>query len=217
MTRVQIFCEGQTEDVFVREVLGPHFQRLNIWLNPIIIRTGPQGKGGVSSYGKIKWQVENKCKEDASAWVTTLLDFYGLPTDFPAMKAPGDSITRAKAVEEAFQNDIAQPNFLANVVVHEFEGLLFSAPDAFSDWFDEPGVVAELTEIRRGFDSPEHINEGRETAPSKRILAVCDTYDKVAHGSLIALDIGLDAIRQECPLFDAWVGRIEALGARGGA
>jgi hypothetical protein len=133
------------------------------------------------------------------------------------MKAPGDSITRAKEVEKAFQQDIALPNFLANVIVHEFEGLLFSAPDAFADWFDEPGVVAELTEIRRGFDSPEHINEGRETAPSKRILAVCDTYDKIAHGSLIALDIGLDAIRQECPLFDAWVGQVEALGARGGA
>lgn len=217
MTRVHIFCEGQTEDVFVREVLGPHFQRLNVWLNPIIIRTGPQGKGGVSSYGKIKWQVENKCKEDSSAWVTTMLDFYGLPTDFPAMKAMGDSIARAKAVEVAFHNDIAQPNFLAHVVVHEFESLLFSAPNAFAAWFDKADVVAALTEIRHAFDSPEHINEGRETAPSKRILGVCDTYDKVAHGSLIALEIGLDSIRQECPLFDAWVRRLEALNTRGGA
>lgn len=54
MTRVHVFCEGQTEEVFVREVLTPYFQRMQIWLNPIIIRTGPQGKGGVSSYGKIK-------------------------------------------------------------------------------------------------------------------------------------------------------------------
>lgn len=52
MTRIFIFCEGQTEDVFVREVLRPHFQRKDILLTPIIIRTGPQGKGGVSSYGK---------------------------------------------------------------------------------------------------------------------------------------------------------------------
>jgi len=217
MTRVHIFCEGQTEDVFVREVLAPHFQRMGIWLNPIIIRTGSQGKGGVSSYGKIKWQIENKCKEDTSAWITTMLDFYGLPSDFPTITSKGDSLTRAKAVERAFQTDIAQPNFLANIVVHEFEGLLFSAPDAFSEWFDDAHIIDSLSTVRNGFPTPEHINDGRTTAPSKRILAICDTYDKVAHGSLIALDIGLDTMRHECPLFDAWIKRLEGLKAGGDA
>lgn len=213
MTRVHIFCEGQTEDVFVREVLGPHFQRLNIWLNPIIVCTGPQGKGGVSTYGKIKWQVENKCKEDRTAWVTTLLDFYGLPSDFPMKASTGDSLRRAETVENAFQADIAQPNFISNIVVHEFEGLLFSSPATFAEWFDNTDIVERLTHIRNGFATPEHINDGPTTAPSKRILAVCDTYDKVAHGSLIALDIGLDTIRRECPRFNAWVRRLEALNA----
>ena len=60
MIRVHVFCEGQTEDVFVRELLQPHFDALGIWLNPIIIRTGTQGKGGASTYGKIKWQIEKK-------------------------------------------------------------------------------------------------------------------------------------------------------------
>lgn len=213
MIRVHIFCEGQTEDVFVREVLRPHFERLGIWLNPIIIRTGAQGKGGISSYGKIKWQVENKCKEDPSAWVTTLLDFYGLPKDFPGMTATaGTSLDRAQVVISAIQADIVQRNFIAYLVVHEYEGLLFSAPDAFGGWFDAPGVVAALTEVRNEFDSPEHINDGVNTAPSKRILSVCNEYDKVIHGSLIALDIGLDRIRRECLLFDSWVKRLEALG-----
>lgn len=211
MIRVHVFCEGQTEDVFVREVLAPHFLRLNILLNPIIIRTGPQGKGGVSFYGKIKWQIENKCKEDVTAWTTTLLDFYGLPSDFPAMNSTGDSLTRAKAVEIAFQNDIAQPNFISNIIVHEFEGLLFSDPTAFAGWFDDARIIDNLTQVRNGFATPEHINDGRTTAPSRRILTVCSTYDKVAHGSLIALDIGLDTIRRECPLFNAWVSRLEGL------
>ncbi len=211
MSRVHVFCEGQTEDVFVREVLRPHFERIGIWLNPIIILTGPQGKGGVSSYGKIKWQVEHKCKEDQTALVTTLLDFYGLPGDFPGMTTPGASMHRAKAVERAFQDDISQHNFLANLVVHEFEGLLFSSPVEFGKWFDDPDVVHSLVAIRDKYDTPEHINDGRNSAPSKRILAVCGGYDKVVHGSLIALDIGLDIIRRECPLFDAWIKRIEAL------
>ncbi|TYT74324.1 DUF4276 family protein [Desulfobotulus mexicanus] len=215
MIRVHVFCEGQTEDVFVREVLGPHFQRMNIWLNSIIIRTGPQGKGGLTSYGKVKWQVENKCKEDANAWVTTLLDFYGLPSDFPAMTLKGDSLTRAKIVESAFQADMAQPNFISNILVHEFEGLLFSDPSVFAEWFDDEHIVHSLTRVRNDFATPEHINDGRTTAPSKRILSVCDTYDKVAHGSLIALDIGLETIRRECPLFDAWIKRLEGLNSGG--
>jgi len=103
MTRIHIFCEGLTEDVFVREVLRPHFDRLAVSLNPIILRTGAHGKGGVVTYGKVKWQVENKCKEDPDSWVTTLLDFYGLPKDFPGMNSAGNSIDRAKAVELSFQ------------------------------------------------------------------------------------------------------------------
>ena len=137
MTRVHVFCEGQTEDVFVRELLGPHLQRMSVWLNPIIVRTGPQGRGGVSSYAKIKRQVKRKCKEDRSSWVTTMLDFYGLPTDFPAMMSSGDAMVKAESVESAFQSDIDQNNFISNVVVHEFECLLFSDPDAFAGWFND--------------------------------------------------------------------------------
>lgn len=211
MTRVYVFCEGQTEEIFVRGVLGPYFQHMNVWLTPILIRTGPRGKGGVSSYGKIKWQVERKCKEDSTAWVTTMLDFYGLPSDFPAMTSTGDSLTRAKSVEQAFQADIARHNFISNIVVHEFESLLFSDPTAFAGWFDDGRLVKALAGIRKSFASPEHINDGQTTAPSKRIQTNCGTYDKVAHGSLIALDIGLDIIRNECSRFNAWIKQLEDL------
>lgn len=215
MSRVHVFCEGQTEDVFVREVLHPHLARLGVWLNPIIIRTGPQGRGGVSTYGKIKWQVKRKCQEDSSSWVTTLLDFYGLPTDFPSLVEAGPSFDRAIAAEQAFQNDIDQTNFVANLVIHEFEGLLFSEPEAFGKWFDQPEVVSQLTTVRALFPSPEHINDGAQTAPSKRILTICSDYDKPLHGSLVAMEIGLDTIRRECPKFDGWIRRLEALAGVG--
>ncbi|ADH86830.1 DUF4276 family protein [Desulfurivibrio alkaliphilus] len=211
MTRVHIFCEGLTEDVFVREVLRPHFG-LGVWLNPIIVRTGPHGRGGVSSYGKIKRQVVKKCKEDPNSWVTTFLDFYGLPGDFPSLATAGSSFDRAVVAEHAFQNDIAQANFIANLVIHEFEGLLFSEPEAFGRWFEQPEVVvSRLTTVRAHFSSPEHINDGAQTAPSKRILAICPDYDKPLHGSLVALEIGLDAIRRECPKFDGWIKRLEGI------
>jgi len=216
MTRLHIFCEGQTEETFVGEVLTEHFNRLGIWLTPIVISTSKRGKGGAVSYGKIKWQIEKKCKEDKSAWVTMLVDLYGLPTDAPGINSTEkDPFRKAQSILSAIQVDINQPNFIPNLIVHEFEGLLFSDVQVFSKYFDSPNVIEKLGKIRQDFDSPENINDGRETAPSKRILNICANYDKILHGSLIALDIGLDQIRQECPFFDSWVKRLETLPSGG--
>lgn len=211
MSRVHVFCEGQTEETFLREVLRPHFDRYGIWLNAIILRTGPQGKGGVTSFGKLHWQASKKCREDRGAQVTTLIDFYGLPTDFPGLGATGDSFARADAVEAAMRDSVNEANFMPNLLVHEFESLLFSRPEVFGAWFDDEDLVPALTQVREGFQSPEHINDGLQTAPSKRILGVCENYDKVIHGSLISLDIGLDSIRQQCPRFDGWIRKLEHL------
>ncbi len=213
MIRVYVFCEGQTEETFVTQVLYEHFLQKNICLIPIILSTSKAVKGGAVSYHQVKGQVEKMCKQDPTAWVTTLLDFYALPSDFPEMSSSIDvsSIQKAMLVKEAFQLDIAQDNFIANLVIHEFEGLLFSAPEAFKNWFDDPQIIGKLSNIRSSFDSPEHINDGRKTAPSKRIIGICSNYEKVNHGSLIALDIGLDAIRRECMFFNGWLERIEAL------
>jgi len=210
MIRVYVFCEGQTEETFVRELLQPHFNGMAIFLYPIVVRTSKRGKGGVSTYGKIKSQIEKKCKEEKSAWVTTLLDYYQFPKDFLTSIDEKPSIDRAREVQEAFERDISHDNFIANLVVHEFEGLLFASPQSFKNWFDNNSII-KLIDVRREFSSPEHINDGVDTAPSKRILNICDSYDKVWHGSLIAIDIGLDAIRKECRLFDGWIRRLEAL------
>ena len=211
MTRVYVFCEGQTEEAFVKDVLLPHFERIEIWLYPIVVSNRSGSRGGAVSYGQIRQQVESKCKQDSTSWVTTMLDFYGLPKDFPSMTTPGDSMTRARSVEQAFQHDVGQRNFIAYILRHEYEGLLFSKPAAFGEWFDDAKVVDRLLGIRNSFASPEHINDNQATAPSKRILKLCNSYQKVSHGALIAIDIGLDTIRQECPHFDTWIKRIEGL------
>ena len=180
MIRVHIFCEGQTEETFVRELLANHFAQLDIWINPIILRTSKIGKGGLSTYGKLKNQVERKCKEDSNAWVTTLIDFYGLPTDFPKLVMPKGlaSVEKAKIIQQSFQDDIVASNFIANLMIHEFEGLLFSEPEAFANWCDDPQVVVNLKKIRCAFPSPEHINDGYTTAPSKRILVSVMNYSR---------------------------------------
>jgi hypothetical protein len=43
------------------------------------------------------------------------------------------------------------------------------------------------------------------TAPSKRIVELAKDYEKPLHGSLVALETSLSAIRAECQLFHAWI------------
>ena len=213
MIRLHIFVEGQTEETFIREVLYDHFQRQEIYLNPILVRTSATGKGGVVSYGKIKTQLSRKCREDASAFVTTMFDLYALPNDFPGRNSqPGtrDPFEKAEYLEQKMGADIGNENFIPNLLVHEFEGLLYSSPQAFAAWFDQ-SVVERLQAERDAFPSPEHINDQPQTAPSKRIMGCCPGYEKPLHGSLIAMDIGLDTIREQCQHFHQWLTRLEQI------
>lgn len=217
MSRVYLLVEGQTEEAFVNELLGPHYARLGLYLIPIIVSTSPGYKGGVVSYAKIKPQIDKLCKQDAGAHVTTLFDLYALPGDFPGKSSPaypstGNGQRKAEFLEAELAKDIAQRNFIPNLLVHEFEALLFVQIDAFEQWTDDDRVLEPLRAIR-GTTSPEDINDSPHTAPSKRILATMAGYQKTFHGPLIAYDIGLDAMRRECPHFAEWLQKIEALRA----
>lgn len=206
MVRVNVFVEGQTEETFVREVLTPYFAAQGIYLNPILAKTSPLSKGGIVSYGKVKHQITLLCKKDPTAFVTTLIDYYGLPTDFPKPTTiDANAHVKALEIEQALKADIAQANFIPNLLVHEFEALLFSAPHKFTDWFEDKVPTAKLEAVRAAFETPEHINNNPNTAPSKRILSLIPKYRKTLHGPIIAADIGLDVMRRECVHFNNWV------------
>lgn len=215
MSRVYLLVEGQTEEAFVNELLRPHYARLGLYLIPIIVSTSPGYKGGVVSYAKIKPQIDKLCKQDAGAHVTTLFDLYALPGDFPGKGSPaypttGNGKRKAEFLEAELAKDIAQRNFIPNLLVHEFEALLFVQIDAFKQWMDDDRLLEPLRAVR-GTTLPEDINDSPHTAPSKRIVAAMAGYQKTFHGPLIACDIGLDAMRRECPHFAGWLQRLEAL------
>lgn len=215
MKRVYLLVEGQTEEAFVRELLQPHYNRMGLYLTPIIVSTSTGHKGGVVSYAKIKPQIERLCKQDASAYVSTMFDLYALPKDFPGKSNPAYPTTasgrqKAKFVEAALAQDIGQRNFIPNMLVHEYEALLLTELDAFQPWTDDDRILTPLRDARRE-TPPEDINDDPHSAPSKRILTVWPDYQKTFHGPLIACDIGLDVIRAACPHFSAWLRRLEAL------
>lgn len=215
MTRVNVIVEGQTEETFVNKVLYSHFQLRGIFLTPIILKTSKTGKGGVSTYGKIRNDVRTKCLQDNKSFVTTMIDYYGLPSDFPGKDTlpQGDIFKRAQYLEEQFSKNIDQTKFIPNLIIHEFEGLLYSDLEAFSDVID--GSITAIDNLKnetKSFLSPEHVNESQETAPSKRIKKHFPKYEKIIDGSLISLKIGLDVIRSKCVHFNEWMKKLEALG-----
>ena len=221
MVRVNILCEGQTEESFVNELLYATFLNKGIFLNPIICetkreRSGRKYKGGVSTYGKIKKDLTMLCKSHPSEYVTMMFDYYALPSDTPGYgsKPIGLAIDKAVYLEKAIAQDINALNFIPNIILYEFESLLFSKPEAFSYCGLPESDISELRKIRDSYTSPEDINDGADTAPSKRILKLCPSFGKVIHGVAIAENIGIDKIMSECEHFRCWVEKIMSISAK---
>lgn len=217
MTRVLVLVEGQTEETFVKEVLAPYLATRNIYLQYTILKTRreidrPDFKGGVVSYRQIRGDVQRLLNDTAAAAVTTMLDYYGLPRDFPGRTGlpTGDCYARVAHLEAAFASDIGDRRFIPFLTLHEFEALMFADPEAIAGEF--PAARADLHAIRDAFGSPEEINDDPDTAPSKRLDDLLgNAYQKTLHGPLITMTIGIETIRRECRHFNEWVERLASL------
>lgn len=213
MTRVCVVCEGPTEANFVQQCLAPYLAPAGVYAYGSIIQA-PSGrhKGGRVTVERLARHMSHEFH--AVDRVTTLVDFYGFKDR--------DGRTRAEIEQAILETTRAlttgfDPRFvLPYVQLHEFEGLLFSDPKAFEwvqdGWSEE--VLQALSDVASAFESPEHINDSPQTAPSKRILKIFPdgAYSKTEHGPLIAESIGIDEIRAKCPAFSEWVGKLQAWG-----
>lgn len=219
MKRILILVEGQTEETFVRDILEPHLLPKGLSLTPTLIVTkrlkaGGNFKGGIIRYEQAKGDLRRLLQDSNAVQVTTLFDFYGLPDDFPGMatRPVGTCYARVTHVERAFAADINHPRFLPFLALHEFEAFVFTDPARCASLFsDAPQLVTALQQHRASVNSPEEINEGPQTAPSKRILQAYPGYQKTLHGPLAVLEIGLPALRAACPHFNQWLTALEAL------
>ena len=212
MKMIYILCEGQTEEAFINEVLCPYFANLMIFINPIICTTkrttAKKFKGGVSDYNKIKNELVILCKQHKNEIVTTMFDYYAMPSNTPNIACSEvDIYKRTELIEEAINKDIGLSNCFFNLMLHEFEGMLFSSPDAFIKITDQK-TVEKIQKIRDEAISPEHINNSPATAPSKRLEALIPNYAKVKNGALLSKNIGIDTLLRECKHFADWVEKI---------
>jgi hypothetical protein len=216
--RALILVEGQTEERFVKDVLAPTFVNRDLYFSPTIlvtkrVKNGPNFKGGVTNFRKFQNDAQRLLNSAAGALVTTILDYYGLPTDFPGMtsRPSGSPLTRVAHVEQAILEKFGSPsNFIPFLALHEFEAWLFASPDELPKVMTEYDKQPQFAAIRASFQNPEEIDERPQFAPSKRIEALFPAYKKNLHGPAVAGRIGLDRIRAECPHFASWLSRLEA-------
>ena len=221
MTRVYVIVEGSTEETFVKNVLATVLWHRGVYLFPIILGV-PGHRGGKPNYTRVKKDVVSQLKQDQGAYCSTMLDFYGLGKGFPGMPLPPNlqNLDKVTHIEQAMKEDIVaelgdlRPDirFVPYLQLHEYEGLLFSDPVAFARGIYQPNLAAPFQTIRRQFPTPEDIDDGPHTAPSKRVTQLHPPYRKPLYGALAALEVGINTMRQECPHFSDWVRQLEALG-----
>lgn len=219
LKKILILSEGPTEESFVRDVLCPHLSNKGVFAIPVIVTTkrvkaGPDFKGGIISYGKFRKEIKMLLADTSAACVTTMIDYYGLPADFPGREALSEksSFERVRRLERALAQDVDHLRFVPYMSLHEFEALLFSSPAEIAGVVPDQDVKNELLSIKRSFASPEEINDNPQTHPAARISGLIPAFRKLPHSPLIAGRIGLTQIRNECRHFDTWLTKLEEFG-----
>jgi len=225
MPRLYLFAEGTTELTFADTVIKPHLANFGVYLHPPVLIAHARKKGRVHRGGGRKYiPMKNDIirflaqEKGEDVFFTTMIDLYAIHADFPGLteaeKLRHTPYTRVEALEQAFLDDIGDGRFVPYIQLHEYEAYLFSDPAWFGYFYDHHSrQIAAIKAIADNHDSPELIDDGPNSAPSKRIIAELPDYEdaKAAIGPQVAELIGLDVIRGKCPHFAAWVSRLEML------
>lgn len=216
--RLLIICEGQTEKEFINRILrpyilcrAPNFERVDCFE---ITTT----RGGLTKYSDLNKDIIN-CIYQSDIVVSTLIDFYGLPTSFPKYSESSKIANKCERVdylEQAILEDISKTQegdfnkiLIPYIQLHEFEALIFSSIEAIKNSFElESMDLRKIQEMITNPPNPETINDGPDSAPSKRLKKLIRGYDKVNDGNNILEDIGIEHILEKCPRFASWVNKL---------
>jgi hypothetical protein len=227
VTELFVFVEGQTEEQFVNRTLAPHLTAKGVYAKARILPTKRDRStgqilargGGYFKTWKKELAIHLRSDSRPDLRFTTLFDLYGLPDDFPQLEELfriSDTSTRADAAEKVFAEQFGDSRFCPYFQRHEFEAFLFADLAELRRILDDAKDLAGIDELAQKVAgvSPEDIDDGPTTAPSKRLAGAIRSYNKVLHGPLAVESMGLSKVRSRCPRFSAWVASLESLGRR---
>lgn len=201
MIRLGISVEGKTERLFVNKALRSHLLPFGVDATGVDIR-------GNVSLDKIRGVLPRLLGDFNH--VSTMYDFYGF-------KRRGDRDVLALEAEiQRLVDNADQERLTPYVQQYEFEALLFAVPEQTIEWLGgSPDDLNEMQQAVQQCGSPERVNDSPQTSPWHRMEKLFyGRYDKPLHGPEIIELAGLPAIRAQCPRFDAWITRLEALGGQ---
>ncbi len=214
MKRLLIVVEGDTEKEFIDKVLSPYLYAKG--LQSVDCFKIKHTKGGLTKYRHLKTDLIN-CVYENNVLVSTLIDFYALPKDFPKYEAANAFVNKAERLtflEQAIVEDLETekgtsfPNLFPYIQLHEFEALVFSSIDSIRALYSENDAkLNEIEQVMATYPNPEDINDSPQTAPSKRLKnnQLIMGYNKINDGIMIIEETGIDTILSKCPRFRRWV------------
>lgn len=223
MTRLLMLVEGQSEEIFVKQTLTPFLKERGVYVQPPIVlwtKRIPSGggfRGGVSNWNQIRKNL-TPLTYDTDAWITTLLDFYGLPEDFPGYqeaRGPGDPREHVVRLQDRLATEMNHSRLIPFFALHEFEAWLFCSPNVVAEHFGHAGLVDKVRQAVAHAGEPELINHGEDTHPKARLQSMGVGYKETSDGPSIAAKTGISAIRTACPHFAGWITRLEQLAVSG--
>ncbi|MDD8043492.1 MAG: DUF4276 family protein [Verrucomicrobiota bacterium] len=218
-TEIVALVEGRTEKIFLADLVVPFLAANGVYLTPIVI-SKPGQKGGDVRFSRVKNDIGLHLKQREDTYLTTFVDFYGIKGDWPGLseaKQQHDPVDKAAVinsetrlkVEELFGKKDVGRRFIPYFAMHEFEALLFSGPDKLAAALHVSR--SRIDKILADCGGPEKIDDSPENAPSKRIEKLSPGFRKTSTGIAVAKAIGLDEIRNRCPVFNGWLTTLEDL------
>lgn len=227
--RATVICEGQSEDAFVKRILSPYILSATdnrVLLQPRIVvtlmdrRKGKKYTGGLVSFSKAWGDISKTIREGLP--VATMFDFFQLPGSFPGysdINAFHNDREKAEYLEKCLYQKVmhdfpSYPKgyFIPYLQLHEFETLFFCDLTRLKDGYLSQGeqkAIDHLIKSVKGI-APEDINNGPDTAPSKRLLNTV-AYHKGENASDILEKIGIEKMISMCPHFCAFVNALKGL------
>ena len=134
MKRINVLCEGPTEERFVEVVLYPYFLSKKISLTP-------RSLDGGFNYARLKHEIVRWLNQDKDAFVTTMIDLYGLKGRYPGdKKTEKRSLLRAKTIETAIEADILTTNTVHNAKFIAYLHRICSEDVSLNSRFDSFGA-----------------------------------------------------------------------------
>ena len=206
---VVVLVEGPTEMRFVKQLLVPYMAVQGVFLTPVIL-SKPGQKGGDVKFERAKNDIGNHLKQRMDTSVTLLVDYYGIRGDWPGYEESKREKDHTKKysiltqytdqqVQQLFPEQNQRRRFIPYVSMYETEALYFSDPACLAENLGVP--KRKIDAILDECGEPEKINDHSMTAPSQRLKELSSRFKKISTGISIAEEIGINKMREKCPLF----------------